>query len=484
MNAFARGALSACLSAVLLSACVAIPHSDDKKLSTTDYALVGAPNVPSAQWWQAFDFAPIGHWRELALQRAPSRELARAKIAQADALVGIEQSQTSWDSALNANVSGQRYSEFGALPPPLAGSTRASGRIGLDFNKRFDFFDVQANKVLSAQARLAAVEIGVQQSELELSRAVCLEAINLAEAEHALKWANLRLQRSTEGWQITQLRIKAGLAAQDSAIRPKLEIARSEEWLARAQGAAALARARLRVLTGLTDADLVLQALPDANLSFTDTALPVDLLAHRSDVQIALLRVRSMRFAQMAAEGAFYPNIDLNAFAALSAIGLPRLLDLDAGNLGLTPALHLPIFQRAQLHARLRSAQADLDLAAAEYSLAVQNSAEELASTIATRNMLSAQLSATRVVTAQTKLTLNVAELQAERGLTNRLPVIAAMAPVLDAEMQSLALNANLWRSDLALIMALGGGYTQDANPHAAASADAKTNSFKNGAAQ
>lgn len=41
------------------------------------------------------------------------------------------------------------------------------------------------------------------------------------------------MQRSTEGWQITLLRIKAGLAAEEAAIRPKLEIARSEEWIAR-----------------------------------------------------------------------------------------------------------------------------------------------------------------------------------------------------------------------------------------------------------
>lgn len=458
-------ALSALFStSLLLSACVSIPNSEEANLAEgSDYALVGAPHTPSSQWWQNFDFAPIERWRELALQRAPSRALARAKIAQAQALVGTEVSQTSWDSALNANISGQRYSEFGPLPPQLAGSTRASGRIGLDFNKRFDFFDVQANKILTAQAKLAAVRIGEQQSKLELTRAVCLEAINLAEAENGLKWAKLRAQRSTEGWQITLLRIKAGLAADEAAIRPKLEIARSEEWIARTQGAAALARARLRVLTGLSDSELVLKALPEASLGFSDTALPIDLLAHRSDVQIALLRVQSTRFAQTAAEGAFYPNIDLNLFAALSAIGLPRLLDLDAANLGVTPALHLPIFQRAQLHARLHGAQSDMAFAAAEYSDAVQNSAEELASAIATHNMLSAQLSAIKVLTAQSKLALNMAELQASRGLTNRLPVITAMGPVLDAEMQSLALNASLWRSDLALFMALGGGYTSDA---------------------
>ena len=85
---------------------------------------------------------------------------------------------------------------------------------------------------------LAASKIGMQQSELKLTRAVCLEAINLAEAKNGLKWAKLRLERSTEGWQITQLRVKAGLSAQNAGIIPKLEIARSEEWLAGAQGAA------------------------------------------------------------------------------------------------------------------------------------------------------------------------------------------------------------------------------------------------------
>lgn len=477
MKAIARALLAVLSTGLLLSACITIPQSGDQNLSDTDYALVGPPNTPSAQWWQSFDFAPIGKWRELALQRAPSRELARAKIAQADALVGMELSHTSWDSALNANISGQRYSEFGALPPQLAGSTRASGRLGFDFNKRFDFFDVQANKILSAQAKLSAAKIGLAQSELELTRAVCLEAINLAEAENALKWANLRLERSTEGWQITQLRVKAGLSAQNAGIIPKLEIARSEEWLARAQGAAALARARLRILTGLSDAELIVKPLPKSNLSVVDAALPIDLLAHRSEVQIALLRLRSMRFAQTAAEGSFYPNIDLNVFAALSAIGLPRLLDLDAGSLGVTPALHLPIFERAQLHSNLRGAQAELALAAAQYSETVQTAADELATKIATHNMISAQLSAINVLTAQSKLALHVAELQAERGITNRLPVITAMAPVLDAEMQTLTLNAGLWRSELAMIMALGGGYTRDVTPNS-------ENSLANGVAK
>ena len=238
-----------------------------------------------------------------------------------------------------------------------------------------------------------------------------------------------------------------------------------------------MARARLRILTGLSDADLALNPLPDANLNFSDTALPIDLLAHRSDVQIALLRVQSMRFAQTAVEGAFYPNIDLNMFAALSAIGLPRLLDLDAGSLGVTPALHLPIFQRARLHAQLHGAQAEVSIAAAQYSESVQNAADELATKIATHNMLSAQLSAIKVLTTQSKLALHVAELQAERGITNRLPVITAMAPVLDAEMQTLALNAGLWRSELAMIMALGGGYTRDVTPNS-------DNSLANGVAK
>jgi outer membrane protein, multidrug efflux system len=449
-----------------LTACAALPPGKALVLDAgAKYALDGAPQVIAPAWWHVYGFAPIQAWRSAALKRAPGVALARANIAQAQALVEIEGSQTGWDSALNSSVTGQRYSEFSIVPPQLAGSTRAAGRVGLDVNKRFDLFDLQANKVLGAEAKVAAARLGMQLVELELTRAICAEAINLAEAENARVWADLRVEKTTEGLNIESLRVRAGLAPTDALIRPRLEIARSQEWRARALGAAALARARLRILTGLTDQQLVLLVKPDGGLAPLNSAadatasLPVDLLAHRVDVQIALLRVQSASFIQTAAEAGFYPNVDLNLFASLSAIGLPRLLDLDAAAFGATPALHLPIFQRAQLHARLHVAQSDVALAAADYATVVQQAANEVASGIAMRDGIRAQLSAIEAMAAQATLALKAAELLAERGLTNRLPVITAMGPVLDAKMQLLTLSAMRWRSDLALTTALGGGY-------------------------
>lgn len=46
---------------------------------------------------------------------------------------------------------------------------RASGRIGLDLNKRFDFFDVQANKIPRVQAKLAAAALASSKANLSLA---------------------------------------------------------------------------------------------------------------------------------------------------------------------------------------------------------------------------------------------------------------------------------------------------------------------------
>jgi outer membrane protein TolC len=175
------------------------------------------------------------------------------------------------------------------------------------------------------------------------------------------------------------------------------------------------------------------------------------------------LQVDALSAGERAAAANFYPNINLTGFVGLSAIGLPRLLRTDAGIVGITPALHLPIFERAQLKALHRRASAELLIAAASYDATVQNAVKQVAELIQQAQSLETQSEAGNAMLAQAKLQLRAADVRFSRGLSNRIPVITAMGSVLDAETVVMSLTDARWRARLNLVSALGGGV--DVNP-------------------
>jgi hypothetical protein len=70
-------------------------------------------------------------------------------------------------------------------------------------------------------------------------------------------------------------------------------------------------------------------------------------------------------------QGRLLPRCDLTAFVGLNALGLDNLLQGSSRQMGITPALRLPIFDGKRLRAQLRGKQADLDTAIAQYNGAV-----------------------------------------------------------------------------------------------------------------
>ena len=67
-----------------------------------------------------------GRLIERALADAPSMQLARARLRQAVAVGEQAGAALLPGAALNADVTRQRYSEHGMVPPPMAGSWRTS----------------------------------------------------------------------------------------------------------------------------------------------------------------------------------------------------------------------------------------------------------------------------------------------------------------------------------------------------------------------
>ena len=103
-------------------------------------------------------------------------------------------------------------------------------------------------------------------------------------------------------------------------------------------------------------------------------------------------RIEAARAGQAAAKAAFYPDINLAAFAGTSAVGFDNLFHGSSGAYGAGPAIHLPLFDAGRLRAEYRGAAAEIDDAVSAYNQSVLQAVRETSDQLGLIEALNAQI--------------------------------------------------------------------------------------------
>jgi len=274
--------------------------------------------------------------------------------------------------------------------------------------------------------------------------------------------ARRTLAQREETLKLVQDRVRAGLDT-------RLELSQSEGGLPEArlqveslQEQMALTRNALGALVGQPNraSTIIPQALAAIkNAAFT-SGLPADLMGRRADIAAARWRVEASSKDVVNAKTQFYPNINLVAFAGFSSIGISRLLDSGSQQWGVGPALRLPIFDAGRLRANLRGKTADLDAAVESYNAAVLDAVRDVADQVASMQAIGRQQTEQRAAQDAAESAYEIAVQRYKAGLGNYLNVLTAETSVLAQRRSSVDLSARALDTQVALIRALGGGYT------------------------
>jgi outer membrane protein TolC len=249
----------------------------------------------------------------------------------------------------------------------------------------------------------------------------------------------------------------------------KLQVTAAETLLAQAREALVIAQ-RNRVLAADALAALAgrgadyAAAVAPSRLSLDrlpsmPAILPADLLGRRPDIAASVARIDSAAAGRQAARRAFYPNVNLLAFAGLQALGLSNLVDTGAATGGGGPAISLPIFDGGRLRAEYQGAAAELDLATADYNARVVSAVRETADAITQVQSLAAQRVQADAVVRGFGETRRLNNIRIQSGLESRLDVVDTDIRLLDARLADSNIAAAQADQHVALIVALGGGF-------------------------
>ena len=372
--------------------------NDSASLSAAD-----ATALASSQWWKGLGDAQLNQLIDQALAGSPSLAASNARFEKAAALATA--------SSTASDVRGTLSADANQLAAQVARSYIALAR-------------------LIAQKEVAQRTLGQRQSLLNLSeqrtRAGLDSQVELTQAQAGMPDAQTQIEMLGE--QITLARRTiAVLCAQapdaQNALSPRLSVLR-------------------------------IQPVPQA--------LGADLLGRRPDVVAARWRVEAATQGIESARADFYPDVNLTAFVGLNALGLDNLLQGSSRQMGITPALRLPIFDGKRLRAQLRGKQADLDTAIAQYNGAVLDAVKQAGDAIASVQSLQRQQQLQTESLSKAERAYDFAVQRYQAGLGSQITVLNTETQLINQRRLAVDLQARELDTRVALAVALGGGWSDD----------------------
>jgi len=471
-----RAALAApLLAALLLAGCASTEGIAPTAKMTQPQQLGLQPAqtaFPKADWWTTFHDPELDRLITTALADNPTLQVAQARLAQASALV--QDAGSALKPKLGAALSSTRQQFSNSyIYGPYGGNWYSDNSALLQGSWELDFFGKNRQTLEAAIGEAHAAAAQEQAARVLLSANVASAYVNLARLVAVREVLQHTLQQREQMLGLVRDRVRAGLEttvqekqalAEVPQIRLQLDqtavqITQARNALAALMGQGPQATATLSPAL----ASLPTPALPDT--------LPAALIGRRADIVAARWQVEAALHGVKAARAAFYPDINLTAFAGFSALGFSQWLTGNSQTLGVGPALTLPIFEGGALRAQLRGRSALADQAIAQYNATLVDAVHEVADAIAARQSIGEQIAQQEQALAAAQDAMRLVDQRYKAGLSNYLTVLAVQSSVLKLQQEGVDLKAQAVADDVALIRALGGGYTAPELPGSTAQA-------------
>ncbi|MBB4285816.1 efflux transporter outer membrane subunit [Roseospira goensis] len=310
-----------------------------------------------AAWWRGFGDARLNALVARALAGNLEIAAARARLAEARALVGVAAAADgpTLDGTGGADADARLLRD----PPRDQETVTGTARAGLAFSWGPDLFGGQRRAVEAAAAEARRRALLRDDLRREVAADVVRRYLDIARDRAGLDLidASLEVQRQTLG--LVRRRFRAGLAAALDVSRAEAQVAATRARRGPLRTGLAESEAALAVLVGGDGADdpPVPGAVP-AYAGGPDIGLPRDLLRARPDVRAAEADLARATAEIGVAEAALYPRLTLPGTLTLSSTGLGTADVVRSLVATLAASLDIPLLDGGARRGRIAAAEA------------------------------------------------------------------------------------------------------------------------------
>lgn len=427
---------------------------------------------PAADWWRSFNDPQLDQLMDEALADSPTLKIAAARTRKA--LAFADNARSSLYPQVNADleITRERFTERGLVPPPFAGSWSTLQQLQATLNWELDFWGKNRAAYESALGQARATAIDGYAARIALSTNVAQAYVQLQRAYLQLDVAEATLHEREQLYALTRDRNAAGIDSRLELKQAESALPATREQITQLQETIQLTRNQLAALLGQGPDRGLAIARPAATVLAAlalPSTLPAELLGRRPDLIAQRVRVEAAQKDIASAKAEFYPNVNLMAFVGLQSLGGAGFLSAASRMVGFGPAVSLPIFDAGRLRANLAGRNADYDIAVEQYNQTLADAIRDVVDQLASLRSVDEQRRQQVQAQATAQEAYDLALLRYREGIGNYLQVLSAEAPLLVQQGLDADLRARQLALAINLVRALGGGFDEAALSVAAA---------------
>lgn len=423
------------------------------KETTTAVAVTTAAPQMQGQWWTVFVDPVLNGLIAKANGANSSVQIAAGRLVQARALAGQLDANRFPQIGVGAGATRQLNATTNNVAQTVASA-------GATLSYEVDLFGKLSGAANAASLDASAREALLRSTQLLVQADVTQTYLSLRalDAERELVRSTLQAYQNTV--RLTEVRLREGDVAELDVARVRSEAASTEsEALALDQRRAVLEHA-LAVLVGEVASNFALAPVTwSTALPAIPAGVPSAVLTRRPDVAAAQNTLQAAQARVGVAKAAWFPTFSLTANGGYAAPEVQDLFKLSAKAWGMGALLSLPIFDGGRREAGVQGANADLNIALANYFEQVLVAFRDVEDQLVVLRLLSEQSEAqSRSVAASSRATV-LSGSRYRNGLVSQLELLDAQRGELRNRRQALHVKAAQYAATVGLIRALGGGW-------------------------
>src|SRR5450631_376637 len=427
-----------------------------------------APPVawPADGWWRAYGDPQLGALIEEALHDSADLEMAKARLHAAAAAVqgagATRMPEVTGNALLNEGKQSYNY----LIPrQALPQGWKDYGMATVNLAWELDFWGKNRAALSAAVSEQRAAQIEVAQTRLILSTSVASAYAGLVHLYTLRDNAADTLAIRTKTVALFRQRHDFGLETLASVRQVEARQASADGDLLGIDERIGPQRNAIAALLGAGPDRGLAIARPTARFAGSQglpTNLSLELLGRRPDIVAARSRTEAAARRIDQQKAGFYPSVNLMAFVGVQSLGIANLTKSGSSIGSVGPAVSLPIFNTERLQGQLRGARAEYDAAVATYNATLSNALREVADAATSRKSLDGELADSRASVAAAAEAHQMVSKRYQGSLATYLDVLVAEDDLISAQRAQAELETRALILDVALVRALGGGFSSD----------------------
>jgi len=417
-------------------------------------------------WWKLYDDALLNSLIEQAMAANPDLQAAAERFVQArDVMMQVRSQRIPQIGLGGKGADSRNHVDVLKVPGDLA----LTGPVGVGAGLASwepDFWSAIRNRTLveTYRAEERAADWGLARLSLQAEIATDYFTLRGYDAQSAIYKQSIDLYRNS---------LKLVKAQFAGAIASALDVARVESLLfstetkyAQIKGQRQVTEQAIAILVNMAPASFKIAQVDDLRITkFTiPRSIPSTLLERRPDVAAMERRMAEASRAIGIARAAFYPDVRFSADGGIIDAGFD-IAKLTAAFWSYGASVSLPAFQggyrRAQLQRSWSAYRETEDL----YRSTVLNAFREVENGLSLTNQLTIAAERQDAAVGANFKAQNLTMELYQGGLASSLELIYAQVQTLSARIDLVLIKADLLKSTVALLRALGGGFNRKQLP-------------------